>query len=72
MPHQCVKCSRILPLANKELLEGCKNCGGKFFFYIKQEQLDSIKNKVIDIKEKCDEIKGVVDNIWDKLKQERR
>ena len=51
MPHQCVKCSRIIPMANKELLEGCKSCGGKFFFYIKQEQLNSIKNKVIEIPE---------------------
>lgn len=51
MAHQCVKCSRIIPLGSKELLEGCANCGGKFFFYIKQEQLDQIKNKAIEIPE---------------------
>ena len=51
MPHQCVKCSKIIPLGSKELLEGCKNCGGKFFFYIKQEQLDQIKEKTIEIPE---------------------
>lgn len=52
MPHQCVKCSKIIPLGSKELLDGCSNCGGRFFFYIKQEQLEKIKNKIIEIPEK--------------------
>lgn len=52
MPHQCVKCSKIIPLGSKELLTGCSNCGGRFFFYIKQEQLDNIDKRIIDIPEK--------------------
>jgi len=51
MPHQCVKCSKIIPSGSKELLYGCDNCKGKFFFYIKQEQLENIKNRVIEIPE---------------------
>ncbi|MCX6750531.1 MAG: Zn-ribbon containing protein, partial [Candidatus Pacearchaeota archaeon] len=51
MPHQCVKCSRIIPLGSKELLVGCEKCGGKFFFYVKQEQLDNIKRQTIEIPE---------------------
>ncbi len=51
MPHQCVKCSRIIPMGNKELLEGCSNCGGHFFFYIKDEQLQAIKEKPLEIPE---------------------
>jgi predicted nucleic acid-binding Zn-ribbon protein len=51
MPHQCVKCSRIIPLGSKELLEGCDICGGKFFFYVKQEQLEKIKERKIEIPE---------------------
>lgn len=51
MPHQCVKCSKIIPLGSKELLEGCSNCGGKFFFYVKQEQIEKIKNTKIEIPE---------------------
>ncbi|MEK6817704.1 MAG: Zn-ribbon containing protein [Nanoarchaeota archaeon] len=47
MPHQCVKCSRIISIGSKELLNGCEGCGGKFFFYIKQEQLDKIKNTAL-------------------------
>ncbi len=52
MPHQCTKCSRIIPAGNKELLEGCANCNSRFFFYIRDEQLESLKNKVIEIPEK--------------------
>ena len=51
MPHQCVKCSRIIPLGSKELLEGCNDCKGRFFFYIKQEQLERINKKIIEIPE---------------------
>jgi len=45
MPHQCVHCSRIIPAGSKELLEGCENCSGHFFFYIRDEQLEKIKEK---------------------------
>jgi len=51
MPHQCVKCSRIIPAGSKELLEGCDNCKGHFFFYIRDEQLHTIKDKHIEIPE---------------------
>lgn len=52
MPHQCVKCSRIIPITSKELLEGCAACGGHFFFYVREEQLEKIKNNPIEIPEK--------------------
>lgn len=51
MPHQCVKCSKILPAASKELLEGCGTCGGRFFFYIREEQLQRIRDNPIEIPE---------------------
>ncbi|MFH1452294.1 MAG: Zn-ribbon containing protein [archaeon] len=38
MPHQCVHCSKVIPVGSKEILEGCGSCGGKFFFYIRDEQ----------------------------------
>jgi len=44
MPHQCVKCSKIIEVGSRELLEGCGECGGHFFFYIKDEQLEQLKN----------------------------
>ena len=52
MPHQCVHCSKIIDAGSKELLEGCSACGGKFFFYIRDEQVDKIKeSKEIPIPE---------------------
>jgi len=49
MPHQCVKCSKIIPMGSKELLEGCGNCKGHFFFYIRDEQLKKIRDNPIEI-----------------------
>lgn len=56
MPHQCVKCSHIIPVGSKELLEGCGECGGHFFFYIRDEQLQKIKEKPIEIPEEEKEV----------------
>jgi len=52
MPHQCIKCSRIIPAGSKELLEGCKDCKGHFFFYIREEQLQKAKENPVEIPEK--------------------
>jgi len=55
-------------MGSKELLEGCGKCGGHFFFYIRDEQLEKIKQNPIEIpkeeKEKVEkdirEIAGIV------------
>ena len=52
MAHQCVHCKKIIPLGSKELLTGCGNCGGKFFFYIKDEYLEKIIRNPVEIPEK--------------------
>ena len=49
MPHQCVHCKRIIPIGSKELLEGCLDCKGHFFFYIKEEQFEKLKENPIEI-----------------------
>src|SRR3990167_1959097 len=49
MSHQCVRCSRIIPQGSKEILEGCKECKGRFFFYIKDDQLAEINEGIIEI-----------------------
>lgn len=51
MPHQCVKCSKIIQIGSKELLEGCNKCHSKFFFYVREEQLEKLKEQVIEIPE---------------------
>tara|TARA_B100001971_G_C18183682_1_gene534303 strand:- start:360 stop:728 length:369 start_codon:yes stop_codon:yes gene_type:complete len=43
MPHQCVHCSKIIEVGSKEILEGCESCSGKFFFYIRDDQVNQIK-----------------------------
>ncbi len=47
--HQCVHCGEIYPAGSKELLEGCKNCGSHFFFYIREDQLDRVREKPIEL-----------------------
>ena len=42
MPHQCVRCNTFYKDGSTEILKGC-NCGGKLFFFIKQEKLDEVK-----------------------------
>ncbi len=51
MPHQCVKCSKIISVGSRELLEGCSECHSRFFFYVREEQLKKLKEKVIEIPE---------------------
>ena len=49
MPHQCIRCSKIIPIGSEELLKGCSECGSHFFFYIREEQLAKIKNNAVEI-----------------------
>ena len=49
MGHQCVHCGKIYPAASKELLEGCRSCGGHFFFYIKDEKVKELREKPVEI-----------------------
>ena len=51
MPHQCTRCSRIIPKGSREILEGCKDCKSHFFFYIRDEQLQKAKADPIVIPE---------------------
>lgn len=50
MPHQCVRCNTFYEDASDELLKGCK-CGGKLFFYIRQESLNKSKQVVAKLTE---------------------
>ncbi len=45
MPYQCVHCSKIIPVGSEEILIGCNNCSGKFFFYIKEDSNVNDENK---------------------------
>lgn len=48
MPHQCVRCNRLYPDGSQELLKGCE-CGGRFFFYVKQEAIKEAQKLVSNL-----------------------
>ncbi|MDO8628584.1 MAG: Zn-ribbon containing protein [Nanoarchaeota archaeon] len=43
MPHQCVKCGKLFEEASQELLKGCGSCGGKFFFFMKKKDVETVQ-----------------------------
>jgi predicted nucleic acid-binding Zn-ribbon protein len=42
MPYRCVHCTAIYEDGSQNILSGCSKCGGKFFFYIKQDKLKQV------------------------------
>lgn len=46
MPNKCTRCGKIHPDDAKYLLEGCDECGSKFFFYVRQEVLRSVEREI--------------------------
>lgn len=49
MAHQCVKCGKIFEEVSNELLKGCSSCGGKFFFFVRKETLEKVKQITVDL-----------------------
>jgi hypothetical protein len=43
MAHRCVRCGKLYPSANEALLKGCNECGGHFFFFIRDEYVEKLK-----------------------------
>ena len=52
MPHQCVRCGKLIEDGSDEILKGCSKCGSHFFFFIKKDALDKLKQE----KEKPEEL----------------
>ena len=40
MPYKCVHCSKLYEDNSQEILTGCSECGKKFFFFMKMEQIE--------------------------------
>ena len=49
MPNQCVKCGTFYGDTSNELLKGCTKCGGKFFFFVKKDALEKIKQLTVNL-----------------------
>jgi predicted nucleic acid-binding Zn-ribbon protein len=45
MPHQCVQCNTFFEDGSREILDGCSDCGGKFFFYVKKDKVEQAKER---------------------------
>lgn len=45
MPYKCVHCSKMYDDGSEEVLKGCSDCGRKFFFYIRNDQLKKMKEQ---------------------------
>jgi len=48
MPHQCVHCGKIYPDVSEALLKGCE-CGSHFFFFIRKEQMEKLKEEPAEV-----------------------
>jgi len=49
MPYKCVHCSETYGDGSEEILKGCRECGRKFFFYIRKEQLEKMKKQETEV-----------------------
>ncbi|MBU0530108.1 MAG: Zn-ribbon containing protein [Candidatus Aenigmatarchaeota archaeon] len=49
MPSKCTKCGKVHPDNSNYLLNGCDNCGSKFFFFIRQEAAEKLEESLIDL-----------------------
>ena len=50
--HQCIKCNKLLEDGSKALLNGCPNCGSKFFFFIKNEHMPEVEEELEKLSDK--------------------
>ena len=64
MPHQCVRCNTFYENGAKELLDGC-GCGGRLFFFIKQEKLDDMKKITEEVKLSKKDKEQIENDIFD-------
>lgn len=48
MPYKCVHCGKLYGDASEEVLKGCSECSGKFFFYIRKEQMERMKEIAVE------------------------
>ena len=48
MPNQCVHCSKMYPDGSGAVLKGCE-CGSHFFFYIRGEKVEKLKEEPVEI-----------------------
>lgn len=64
MPHQCVRCSKLYQDASSELIKGCSDCGGRFFFFISDKAYEKRKEVLPELtKEERKQVEEDVEEI---------
>ncbi len=73
MPHQCVRCGKIYEDGDRAILEGCRVCGGRLFFYLKKEHLKESEElqKKLTKKEKQEMERDILDMVGAKKKDDK-
>lgn len=61
MPNKCTSCGSIHPDDAPYLLEGCNECGSRFFFYVREEALQAIDKEVEKLS--TDDIKEIEQDV---------
>jgi len=70
MPNKCTHCGKIHPDEADYLLEGCDNCGSKFFFYIKD---DSLKESEEDLKKLSkNQLREIEDDVREIIEKQQK
>ena len=72
MPHQCVRCGKLYKEASEEILKGCGECKGRFFFFISDKAF--AKKKELPKLEKEDRLQieeDVMDIVQSKLDKDK-
>lgn len=75
MPSKCTGCGKIHPDTAEYLINGCDVCGSKFFFFVKEEELERAESEIEhlspeDVKEIEQDIREIVSEEGEKLRPE--
>jgi len=70
MPNKCTMCGKIHPDDAKYLLEGCNQCGNKFFFYVREEHVEQMENDTADLTRT--EVKEIEEDVRDIIPEEAK
>ncbi len=52
MPNKCTMCGKVHPDDAPYLMEGCNQCGNKFFFYVREEHIAQMEKETKDLTRK--------------------
>lgn len=47
--HRCVHCGKLIAVGSKEIIEGCKNCGSHFFFYVREDKIKEAEENPLEM-----------------------